>query len=328
MTEPAALTHDAMFYDTDDEFVTRLLPFIHEGLAQGQAVTAAVTTANITLLRDALGHDATAVSFIDRDGWYQRPASTVAGWRRLLTEASGRGHRRVRMIGEVAFGAQERHTTWTRYEAALNELFADAPAWIVCPYDSRTLPATVLTDARRTHPAVFDPVRRDSDTYLPPRRFLTAVPEPMPSVTGPPALTMVLHDTMAPARHAVRQLLEASAHPARLDDLMIVLSEIVANGLRHGRGHRELRLWWHAPTVTCEVSDAGPGPADPLLGYLPPPSGVGVGGRGLWIAQQLCDALAIGCRDGENRVRFAIDLRRADASPRSVTPAEHSQART
>ncbi|SCL28228.1 hypothetical protein GA0074694_5049 [Micromonospora inyonensis] len=40
MTEPAALTHDVMFYDTDDEFVTGLLPFIHEVLAQGQAVTA------------------------------------------------------------------------------------------------------------------------------------------------------------------------------------------------------------------------------------------------------------------------------------------------
>src|SRR3982751_3750104 len=103
------LAHDAMFYDSDREFASALTPFVRDGLAGDDAVVAAVTVANAGVLRDALGEDASAVSFIDRDEWYQRPASTVAGWQRLLLEANGRGHRHVRLIGEVGFGAAERH---------------------------------------------------------------------------------------------------------------------------------------------------------------------------------------------------------------------------
>jgi hypothetical protein len=136
MSDHAGLVHDAMFYSSDEEFVAGLVPFIREGLSRGQAVTAAVTATNVTLLRKALGPDARTVAFIDRDDWYLRPASTIAGWQRVLRAATGRGHRQVRLIGEVAFGRADRHTTWTRYEAALNDLFAGAPAWIVCPYAS------------------------------------------------------------------------------------------------------------------------------------------------------------------------------------------------
>ena len=135
------LAHDAMFYGSDREFAAALTPFVRDGLAGGDAVVAAVTVANAGVLRDALGPDAAAVTFIDRDQWYQRPASTVAGWHGLVQDATSRGHRHVRLIGEVGFGVEERHPTWTRYESAVNRVFADAPAWIVCPYDSRALPA-------------------------------------------------------------------------------------------------------------------------------------------------------------------------------------------
>jgi hypothetical protein len=85
------LTHDAFFYGTDERFIDVLVPFVRDGLEREQAVVAAVTHANVGLLRDALGPDAAPVTFIDRDDWYQRPASTVAGWQRLLTDATGRG---------------------------------------------------------------------------------------------------------------------------------------------------------------------------------------------------------------------------------------------
>ena len=151
----ATLAHDAMFYGSDDEFVAALVQFAREGLERDEAVVAAVTRTNIALLQNALGTDASALSFIDRDRWYRRPAITVVGWQRLLGDATDRGHRRMRLIGEVAFGTEQQHSTWTRYEAALNNVFARAPAWIVCPYDTRALAAPLLVDARRTHPATF-----------------------------------------------------------------------------------------------------------------------------------------------------------------------------
>jgi anti-sigma regulatory factor (Ser/Thr protein kinase) len=305
--EPATMNHDALFYGTDDEFVAGLVPFLRDGLARGDAAVAAVTRPNIGLLRDALGADAAAVTFIDRDEWYRRPVSTVAGWSRLLGEAIGSGHTYVRIIGEVGFGTADRHPAWTRYESALNTVFTDAPAWIVCPYDTRGLPADVLADARRTHPMVSDPHRRHSDGYLAPELLLRAIGEPMPPAAGPLLVELVLDGTVTAARHAVGAAVSAGGRldPDRLDDLLLAVTEIVGNSLVHGGGRRELRVWAPPWGILCEVVDEGAGPADPLSGYRPPVPGV-AGGRGLWLAQQLCDALAIDHRDGVTRVWFAV----------------------
>ncbi|MEV4510221.1 anti-sigma factor RsbA family regulatory protein [Dactylosporangium sp. NPDC049525] len=301
------LTHDAFFYGTDERFTDVLAPFVRDGLERDHAVVAAVTPANAGLLRDALGPDATTVTFIDRDDWYRRPASTVAGWRRLLADATGRGHDTVRIIGEVGFGPPARHVTWTRYESALNAVFADAPAWIVCPYDTRVLPRTVLADARRTHPSVTVVRRAGSGAYRPPEQFLDAVPEPAPPVDGPPTVVAALGESVADARHLVRHVAVEHGWDGtdRLDELLLVTSEIAANAVLHGGGRRELRVWTSAMALVCEVSDDGPGPTDPLAGYRPPDESM-LGGRGMWIARQLCEALAVSRDDGWTRVRYML----------------------
>jgi anti-sigma regulatory factor (Ser/Thr protein kinase) len=306
------LTHDALYYAGDDEFVAGLVPFLRDGLARGEAAAAAVTRPHIDLLREALGGDAGAVWFVDRDEWYQRPTGTIAGWRRVLADANSRGHSYVRIVGEVGFGPSDRHPTWIRYESAVNRVFAQAPAWIVCPYDTRRLPPSVLADARRTHPVVADPRRRPSDRYLPPEVLLRSVPEPMPPVTGPPVLELrlMLDDTVTSARHTVDNAVATGGWlgPGRLDDLLLALTEVAGNSVRYGAGRRQLRLWAPGWGVVCEVADEGPGPANPLVGYCPPED-LPERGQGLWIAQQVCDRLSIEHRDGVTRVRFTIRSR-------------------
>ena len=193
-------------------------------------------------------------------------------------------------------------------------MFAQAPAWIVCPYDTRVLPASLLSDARRTHPTTFHPEQRHSDGYLAPEQFLDAVPEPMPPVSGAPAVRLDINSRdvnggVAPARHAVSAVIAAGGWSGldRGDDLILAMSEIVTNSIRYGRGRRELRVWTDRETVTCEVSDDGNGPDDPLIGYRPPRPDT-IGGRGMWIAQQLCDALAITRIGSSTVVRFAVTM--------------------
>jgi anti-sigma regulatory factor (Ser/Thr protein kinase) len=288
----SGLRHEALFYGSDDEFVAASLPYLRDGLDRGDRLVAAVTRPNAALLRDALGADAGQVGFIDRDEWYRRPVVTVAGWQRLVDRTAD--GTRLRILGEVAFGdVPERQTSWTRYESALNELFAAAPAWIVCPYDTRTLPANLLADARRTHPVVGDPDPHVSDTYEEPRALLSNLPQPPPRVSGDPAVDMPLHDAtdVGAARSAVRAA-AATWSEQRREDLLLVVSEMAANALRHGRGRRRLRLWNLAGSLVCEVSDDGSGPPDPLAGYLAPAREL-PGGRGLWIAHQLCDEVAV-----------------------------------
>ncbi|MET7426515.1 anti-sigma factor RsbA family regulatory protein [Dactylosporangium sp. NPDC005555] len=296
---PDALTHDVFFYDTDDRFADVLTPFVRDGLRRGHAVAAAVTEANAGLLRDALGPDAAAVTFFDRDAWYRRPASSIAGVRRFLTDAADGGHDEVRIIGEVGFGPPARHVTWARYESALNAVLADAPAWLVCPYDTRVLPHAVLAGARSTHPG--------GDTYRPPAEFLDAVPEPVPPVDGPPAAATVLTDNAATARHLVRAVADAHgwAGTDQLDELLLVTGEIAANAVLYGGVRRELLVWVTAEGLVCEVGDDGPGPADLLAGYRPPDERL-LGGRGMWIAQQLSDAFAVSHQDGWTRVRYTL----------------------
>jgi anti-sigma regulatory factor (Ser/Thr protein kinase) len=311
---PVQLSHDALVYGSDEEFTGVLVPFIREGLDQDQPVTAAVTGRNIALLRDALGADADAVTFIDRDGWYLRPASTIAGWLGVLAKATAAGRESLRLIGEVGFGPAGRHRVWTRYEAAVNRVFAAAPALIICPYDTRALPAGVIADARRTHPTVRDPARHGSDAYVAAEDFLRAVPEPVPVMSGPPSLQLMIDGDVAAARHAVAGHLAAAGRAGwdRLDDLLLAVTELAANAVRHGRGRRELRLWITGEAVVGEVTDEGGGPGDPLLGYRPPAPQV-LGGQGLWLVRQLCDQLSLDTGGGKTRARFAMDTSRPGA---------------
>jgi anti-sigma regulatory factor (Ser/Thr protein kinase) len=309
MTPVATLTHEAFIFDSDDEFVATLTPYLREGLAHGHGLVAAVTHSNLNLLRESLGADAAEVTLIDRDDWYRRPSTTVAGWTRLLHGAKARGCSFVRIIGEVAFGSSEHHATWARYEAALNSLFAESPAWIICPYDTRRLPDTVVSDARRTHPGLAGPVRGHSRDYQQPDEFFNATPEPLPAVVGPPVAQLPLDtvDSIAIARRLVRRIAEDDGWAGlRLDEALLVLTEIVSNSFRHGTGRRELRVWTSDGSLVGEVTDEGPGLPDPLLGYRPVPD-TAAGGRGLWISHQLCDRLVIHHDGGITRARFVIE---------------------
>lgn len=302
-----ALRHHALFYATDDEFAAALSAFVLAGLARGDAAVVATTPPNIALLRAALGGEAGEVTFLDRDDWYQRPAITVAGWQRLLDQALGEGRPGVSIVGEVGFGPPGRHTGWTRYESALNAVFAQAPAEIVCPYDMRALPPTVLADARRTHATVLDPHPVGSGRYQPPHELLRELPEPAPRTSGPPTLAVRFAGDVAGLRRQVRALAQAGAWLSgdRLEDLLVVLSEMAGNSLRHGSGERTLDVWGGPGEVVCEIRDQGAGPADPLAGYRPPDARL-ESGRGFWIARQLCDDFAVTADDAGTRVTFAI----------------------
>jgi anti-sigma regulatory factor (Ser/Thr protein kinase) len=98
-----------------------------------------------------------------------------------------------------------------------------------------------------------------------------------------------------------------AAHTAQLDvpeekveHLLIVASELATNAIRHGGGTGRLRLWCTATTLYCQVSDDGPGIADPSVGSTPPDQ-LRTGGRGLWICRQLSAEVIITHADQGHR---------------------------
>jgi anti-sigma regulatory factor (Ser/Thr protein kinase) len=294
-------THSAFLYDTDAAYGSVLAAFVRDGLALGEPVAVAADSRYTALLRDALSGDAAEVRFLPAEEWYVRPVRTIAGWSHLLRAATTSGRPAMRLIGHtpVSNGVP----TWVRFESALNSALAGLQGQLLCPYDRTTLRA-----AERTHPHLYDDDGwRDSAGYQVPERLLAELPEPPYPASGEPVIAVPVHDTVADLRTQVRNRAAAEAWlaPEQVDNLVLALSEVATNAIRHGGAHRELRIWLTEDAVVCEVTDDGALPPGPLAGYLPPRSDT-IGGMGLWLVGQLCDALAIRTEDGLTHARFAL----------------------
>ncbi|GAA0713272.1 ATP-binding protein [Dactylosporangium roseum] len=100
--------------------------------------------------------------------------------------------------------------------------------------------------------------------------------------------------------YTLRAAVTAHAHagniPARtIDSLLLIVGELASNVVQHGGGTGHLRLRRTDNNLICQVSDHGPGIADPeLIGLVPVPP-TAPGGRGLWIVRQLSTDVSIRC---------------------------------
>jgi anti-sigma regulatory factor (Ser/Thr protein kinase) len=281
-----ALRHDAFVYESDEAFTDRIVPFLTDGLAAGDATVAVTTRANLSLLRDALGDAAERVSFLDRDEWYSRPAKVLAAYDHTLRMHLGAGAPRVRVVGEIQFGSTpDEWDEWTVYESLLNRAFADRPAWIVCPYDCRALPDAVVLGAAHTHAQVLTDDWHDSPHYDDPARLvrsLTPAPEPLLQLRAVPLDT----DSRAFRERLAREMAADGVPDARAGGMLVAATEILSNITRHGDGPSGMRVGRVGERFVCELSDRGPGLDDPFAGYMPP-GATQVGGAGLWVVRQV-----------------------------------------
>src|SRR5579875_3792296 len=152
-TAPDAARHVAFFYSDDRDYAAALGAFAAAGVAAGQPVFIAVPGPKIGPLRDALGGRAADVTFADMTEMGRNPAWIIP---RVQSFIDASGGRHVRYVGEPIWAertaAELREAT--KHEALINLAFGQAPASILCPYDSRRLSTAVLADAEHTHPAV------------------------------------------------------------------------------------------------------------------------------------------------------------------------------
>jgi anti-sigma regulatory factor (Ser/Thr protein kinase) len=112
--------------------------------------------------------------------------------------------------------------------------------------------------------------------------------------------------------HDVRSLITSTGAAAGLPesrggDLVVAASELAANSVLHAGGHGTARVWIEADAIVVEVRDEGVIENPERLGRRQPdPSEAG--GRGLWIARQLCDGVAIRSGTEGTRVRLRMAL--------------------
>lgn len=309
------LTHQAFVYGSRDEFVAKMAPFAREGREQGDPVLSVTSRANNDALREALGGDlAASVDFRDALDWYRQPYQTLAAYDGYVAEHAN-GHI-VRVIGEPVWTDRSPAAVreWTRYEAVLNHAFGESPIWIVCPYDASALPGEVLEHAGRTHPEVVRRGRTHASPHFePPQRFVERLLPEDPPAPPPEARVLAFDgDDYAAVRDFV--LLNgarAGLQMGRLEELGLAVTELVTNGVLHGRPPVLVRIWPEAAALVCEVEDAGGGFRDTLTGYTEPAPGA-ASGRGLWIVRRLCDCVDI--LRGEGRFAVRVHMGREPAA--------------
>ncbi|WP_188194928.1 sensor histidine kinase [Nonomuraea sp. SYSU D8015] len=301
------LVHHALIYRGDAEFLAATTAFCLDGLAAGEKVLAVTGAANIGLLAGALGSAAAGVEFVEAGDWYDAPGRTLAAYARYV-DTHKNWHGRIRVIGEPVWHGRTalEEAEWTRYESVINAAFAAQPAWILCPYDARTLPARIVADARRTHPRLqTGEGTRVSDAYVDPDAF-TCASDLLPLPPPPADATEIGFDDDL---HGMRRLVSAAARRLGLPDhrierLLLAVNEVAANAVEHGAGHGRILMWADGTFVVCEVADPGRLEAR-LPGYLPPEP-TAERGHGLWVARQLCELLEIRSDPAGTRIRLHL----------------------
>jgi len=301
-----AFVHEAFLYRGSDEFLRGMLEFIRAGVEAGEPVFVVLNAEKISRLRDALGEDADRVLFADMAEVGSNPARIIAAWHDFVDE-HGSGGRPVRGIGEPIWAGRSDSelAECHRHESLLNLAFADTPSFrLLCPYDVSALDPAVVEEAARTHPFVSDvDSLRESGSY----RGLEAISAPFAdALSEPPESAKSIafdSDSLGEVRELVAsRAAEAKLRPDRTDALVLAVNEIATNSIRHGGGSGVIRTWDDGSFLLFQVEDAGRIDA-PLAGRRQPlldqPSG-----RGLWLANQLCDLVQVRTFENGNVVRI------------------------
>jgi len=291
-------THEALFFDSRRALLQAAVPWLCEGLEAGEHVALVCTGENNAALAGAIGPDP-RVMVLPRTRIYRKAVDAVAFYHDLITARVAAGQPRVRLVGEVGFDIRPQgHDEWCRFEAVCNHALAPLPLWSVCAYDTRALPRPLLDTAWVTHPWLrAGGERARNGDFVHPARVLQGLARPLePPATGAAALALTGPGELPGLRRWLRARLEAAqVEPEAVENAVLAVDEVAANGLRHGRPPVEVALWLTAQGVLCDVTDGGSGITDPLAGYTPPdPLQLLEGGVGLWMTRRLCEDVTTG----------------------------------
>lgn len=135
---------------------------------------------------------------------------------------------------------------------------------------------------------------------------------PVRSLRLPAPINDVMYHTYRTDLSQVRALVlqharEAGLTEGKANDLVLAVSEVAANTLRHTRSSGTLSLWHDKDEVVCEIHDEGI-ITDPLVG-LRRPAPDASGGHGLWLVRQVCDEVELCSDENGTTIRMHMAIR-------------------
>src|ERR1700742_1369395 len=281
--------HAALLYQSEREYVDRLVQFIGDGLELLEPTLVAIPGDRLASLRGALGDVGAEVTMADITDFGRNPGRILAGQLAFVERHTGR---RVRIVAEAAWVGRSafEYLACMQHEALANIAFAGTDITSLCPYDASCLDESVLADVRLTHPQIWqDGSRRHCPEYA-----VDAAParSTHPWATGAAASPHTVEqrgDLAGPRRCGERysRLLGMSAD--RVADLLLIATELATNSLDHAGGGCRMAFWYENGYVVCDARHMGYW-ADARAGRRPPGAG-SAGPYGLFVVNAIADLL-------------------------------------
>jgi anti-sigma regulatory factor (Ser/Thr protein kinase) len=142
-----------------------------------------------------------------------------------------------------------------------------------------------------------------------PVETVVAAPAELPSLLdrtfGRDEITVVRHQATAALR-------AAGLDGDRLHGFVLAVNEVITNVVLHAGGHGRIVLWLTGGSAWCTVTDSGPGIPGHFLSPPEMPETFKVGGRGIWLAYQLCDEVSVATGPIGTTIGMRIALRARD----------------
>jgi anti-sigma regulatory factor (Ser/Thr protein kinase) len=305
------LDHNALVVEDDETIDRVLVPQLRRKIAARENVLMVVGRRTTAVVRERLGPEAETLLWAPTDRFYQRLGFTYARFLRYLRDQHAQ-QRTVHLITEpdlvtVPEAPVDRAAAYLGYEAMANGAFAGYGCPITCIWHSRARTPTVVDEIRKVHPrewtargAVENPAFVAPGEYLAQRAQLPMTAAP--AATDIDVAVVSVHQA-ADCRAAVARYAELHHFvPAAINQVVAAVSEVVVNGVHHGRPPVRLRAWNQDTTLVVHVDDHGSTPIPADAGYRPPTGAMDA--AGLWIARQLADVLLTHTANGRTAVRM------------------------
>ena len=302
------IDHAAALYADLTDYVDQVGSFVRAGLQRDDAVLVATDPLRLDALRDVLP-DSAGITFVDITPVGVNPARLMPLYQDFF-DGAARAGRGVTGVGEPALPGRttEEYSEIARNEALVERAFAGGPTLnILCPYDAGALPTAMLEAAVRTHPTVHgSSTRVGHEVMFDARLDLAQLDEPLPAAPRD-ARTVAFGDDYHLVRDVVHELCrDARFDHDRTEDLVLAVHELATNTVRHGGTGGTLTAWTTPTAVEVEVVSGGRF-TDPLVGRVRPDL-VRETGRGLWLANQLCDLVQVRNTPTGTAVRVRLRL--------------------
>lgn len=292
---PTHFEHEALIYHGVDELLAGTVPFLRAGLDAGDPMLVALPRPHLHALRGELERDAEPITFLDMYEVGTNPARIIPVWAQFLRQCAP--GTLPRGIGEPVWAGRsdDELAECEHHEGLLNVAFDTSPPWLLlCPYDAAVLPPEALDAASRTHPvlASSDGARARSQGWTGVAALAEPNRRPLPPIPLDAATLVFSAEELRQVRRLVLHVATTGRlSSARAQDLALAAHELAANSILHGGGSGVVRAWVEGDTTLVEVRDPGE-IDDPLVGRRQP-SPDRAGGRGVWMANQLCDLVQV-----------------------------------